>query len=343
MWEAERPNDYLGSQLFALLPQHKLLFTCGHWDNSFKAFSLETMRPVQTVRTHQEVVTCMAVGMDVGREWLITGSKDCTVRAWELLPGNPDYPVGQCLRTMYGHDDVVTCVAISTELDLIVSGSNDGTMMIHTLHDFVYLRTIVFNDLTSIATTTSAAAAMSPSGTDKSEGPSGANKGGDRQVASSRVSNVVISIDGYIVAYSCDGHYLHTYSLNDLDSKGPLRRISVGERLYTMILSDDGKVLLTGGRKCLVIMRWVATLFLANDGARMGLDAVIDGCNVSAEDGITASFDSPIRSLLITKKDNKEAHLFVGMESGMMRLLAQDSEYLRRRLHKRLETTGFLK
>ena len=37
-----------------------------------------------------------------------------------------------------------------------------------------------------------------------------------------------------------------------------------------------------------------------------------------------------------------ESHLLVGLESGHVRILAQDSEYLRQRLHKRLEQTGFI-
>ena len=37
-----------------------------------------------------------------------------------------------------------------------------------------------------------------------------------------------------------------------------------------------------------------------------------------------------------------ESHLLVGLESGHVRILAQDSEYLRHRLHKRLEQTGFI-
>ena len=38
-----------------------------------------------------------------------------------------------------GHDDTVTCVAVKTELDLVVSGSSDGTFIAHTLNQGRYL------------------------------------------------------------------------------------------------------------------------------------------------------------------------------------------------------------
>ena len=65
---------------------------------------------------------------------------------------------------------------------------------------------------------------------------------------------------------------------------GPLRSISVAERLYCMTLSEDGKVLMTGGARSLIMLRWVRTLRLADDGARYGLEAVIDGSSGSGDD-----------------------------------------------------------
>ena len=32
-----------------------------------------------------------------------------------------------------GHEDAVACLAVSTELDLVVSGAADGTLLFHTL------------------------------------------------------------------------------------------------------------------------------------------------------------------------------------------------------------------
>jgi len=312
------------------------------------------------VRQHQEVVTCLTVGCDEGRVWLLTGSKDCTIRVWNVYPEKADRPIDTAAPVLItGHDDTINCIALNPEMDMFVTASDDGTMMVYTLRANIYIRTIVFNELPSQINAPRKSSAggemeiQSGSATDVYSNNPSAKQGGSvlppsttntvvrSDNRSSRVNMVCISIEGYIVAYSCDGHYLHTYSLNSLECKGPLRRISVGERLYTMVLSIDGKVLVTGGAKCLVIMRWVKTLLLANDGTRKRLAAVIDGSDDGSDNNSGTAFESPIRSLYLTRKENLEAHLIVGLESGHMRILAQDSEYLRRRLHNRLATTGF--
>lgn len=46
------------------------------------------------------------------------------------------------LHVLHGHDDEVTSVAASSELDVVVSGSRDGTVMLHSLRTGRYTRTI---------------------------------------------------------------------------------------------------------------------------------------------------------------------------------------------------------
>ncbi|KAF4521973.1 hypothetical protein B566_EDAN012522 [Ephemera danica] len=46
------------------------------------------------------------------------------------------------VHTLYGHDQPVTCVSLSTELDLAVSGSQDGTVNVHTVQEGRYIRTL---------------------------------------------------------------------------------------------------------------------------------------------------------------------------------------------------------
>jgi len=48
----------------------------------------------------------------------------------------------QPLHILYGHEDVVTCVIINTELDVALSSSKDGTCIIHTVRKGNYVRTI---------------------------------------------------------------------------------------------------------------------------------------------------------------------------------------------------------
>lgn len=46
----------------------------------------------------------------------------------------------------YGHTDWVTAVDISNELDLVISGSKDGTVNIHSLQSGCYVKTLNFNN-----------------------------------------------------------------------------------------------------------------------------------------------------------------------------------------------------
>ncbi len=48
--------------------------------------------------------------------------------------GRPQLPlVPRPRHVLYGHQDEVTCLALSHELDLVVSGAADGTVLVHTL------------------------------------------------------------------------------------------------------------------------------------------------------------------------------------------------------------------
>lgn len=55
--------------------------------------------------------------------WCVFAATKCQVMVWEVnAVRRPDRPV-VALHTLTGHDDVVTCVAASPMLDLVVSAS----------------------------------------------------------------------------------------------------------------------------------------------------------------------------------------------------------------------------
>lgn len=525
----ERVDEHLSGHLFAILPDYKVLFSCGHWDNSFKASHLETGKIIQSISHHQDIVTCLAIASDYHLNWLVTGSRDCTVMVWEV---NADKDIlAACLSSqmcplitlqpihvLYGHDNVVSSLAVSPELDLICSGSDDGTIILFSLRSGMYIRSIIFGMLSSPSTELptrfgsigSAGLTNMTSIDQQSPSPSISNpinrpnevdmarinskerelkysteatetiesKGNktvpsvinndfdskakelsiesdlmssneqfiapisrtsspspsiledslsatittprdnietnndhmtldddsirnpstsrlidemddlmslDRSIDSSQLSSVktrpsittslppnpsessnnhpsvssnanpsqskrsttysrvkravhmiLITKESFLVAYSHDGNVLCTYSINGK----LLRMIDAGERLYCMEASEDGKVLITGGERCLIVLRWTNTLTLANNNARKDLEAVIDGV-VDKGHNIQPSspFLSPIRSMKLL---SAERLLIVGLESGDIRILAQDSEYLRRRLHRKLMEIGIL-
>ena len=142
---------------------------------------------------------------------------------------------------------------------------------------------------------------------------------------------VGISQQGFILTYSRDDGSLCSFGVNG----GLMARASAGERLNALCFSEDGRVLLTGGSKRLVVWRWAHDLALAADGPRKGFEAAFGG---ECEQHKVAPFPSAIRSLAVSEH---ERHLMVGLDSGHLYMLAPDSNYLRQRLQKQLEYLGF--
>lgn len=63
---------------------------------------------------------------------MISGSRDCTSVVWDVSNSNNTNP--KPFQTLLGHDLPVICVAIATELDMAVSGSQDGTVNVYSIH-----------------------------------------------------------------------------------------------------------------------------------------------------------------------------------------------------------------
>jgi hypothetical protein len=144
---ARRPLAMLDSSpsmahhAFTLSPDGKVLVSGAHWDNTVKLIDLDTCNVVQSLRAHKDVVSCVALASD-GRT-LVSGSVDTTVVIWELSRQGGAFRVAERpLHVLHGHDDEVTALAVNVELDLCVSGSKDGTCMLHTVRQGGYVRSI---------------------------------------------------------------------------------------------------------------------------------------------------------------------------------------------------------
>ncbi|XP_055390068.1 neurobeachin isoform X2 [Condylostylus longicornis] len=126
------------SNCFVTTVDSRFLIACGFWDNSFRVFSTETAKIVQIVFGHFGVVTCLSrsecnITSDC---YIASGSSDCTVLLWhwnartQSIVGEGDVPTPRA--TLTGHEQAVTSVVISAELGLVVSGSTNGPVLIHT-------------------------------------------------------------------------------------------------------------------------------------------------------------------------------------------------------------------
>eukprot|EP00002_Diphylleia_rotans_P004599 TRINITY_DN1344_c0_g1_i18.p1 TRINITY_DN1344_c0_g1~~TRINITY_DN1344_c0_g1_i18.p1 ORF type:complete len:2961 (-),score=451.21 TRINITY_DN1344_c0_g1_i18:57-8939(-) len=116
---------------FATIADDRIV-TCGYWDNTAKIHEVATLTPLQDLRGHKGVVTCVAVSRN--KRVLATGSADTTIRIWDVpldmyprvtVPSTKSaQPLAVTHRhILYGHDDEVKCMAIDVDLDIVLSGS----------------------------------------------------------------------------------------------------------------------------------------------------------------------------------------------------------------------------
>ncbi|XP_069686520.1 neurobeachin isoform X3 [Periplaneta americana] len=126
------------SNCFVTTVDSRFLVACGFWDNSFRVFSTETAKIVQIVFGHYGVVTCLSrsecnITSDC---YIASGSADCTVLLWhwnartQTIVGEGEVPTPRA--TLTGHEQPVSSVVISAELGLVVSGSHNGPVLVHT-------------------------------------------------------------------------------------------------------------------------------------------------------------------------------------------------------------------
>ena len=144
------PISEITSRLFAVSHDAKFVFSGGHWDWSLRVYSLLKSKMISSIIHHTDIITCLA--LDSTGYILVTGSRDTTCVIWNLSFGesrnlsNTNEQESNALLspalTLYGHTNEITSIAVSIELDLVVSGSLDGTCNIHTVEHGIYVRTI---------------------------------------------------------------------------------------------------------------------------------------------------------------------------------------------------------
>ncbi|KAK2997904.1 hypothetical protein RJ639_025413, partial [Escallonia herrerae] len=234
-------NIEIGAQCFATMQtsSENFLISCGNWENSFQVTSLSDGRMVQSIRQHKDVVSCVAVTSD--GSILATGSYDTTVMIWEVLRVRAsekrvrytpmDFPRKDTViaetpfHILCGHDDIITCLYASVELDIVISGSKDGTCIFHTLREGRYVRSL-------------------------------------RHPSGSALSKLVASRHGRIVLYADDDLSLHLYSLNGKhlstsESNGCLNCVklsSCGE--FLVCAGDQGQIVVRSMNSLEVVRRY---------------------------------------------------------------------------------------
>ncbi|KAH7524781.1 hypothetical protein FEM48_Zijuj06G0155600 [Ziziphus jujuba var. spinosa] len=234
-------NVELGAQCFATMqtPSESFLISCGNWENSFQVISLNDGRMVQSIRHHKDVVSCIAVSSD--GSILATGSFDTTIMVWEVFRGRnlekrvrstqaelprKDYVIVETpFHILCGHDDIITCLFVSVELDIVISGSKDGTCVFHTLREGRYVRSL-------------------------------------RHPSGCALSKLVASRHGKIVFYADDDLSLHLYSINgkhlaSSESNGRLNCVELSRcGDFLVCAGDHGQIVVRSMHSLQVIKKY---------------------------------------------------------------------------------------
>jgi hypothetical protein len=145
--------------MLATAEASSMMVSCGYWDDSVKVHSMDGSKLLGSANGgHQGAIRCLAMGDDGGL--MVTGGEDATCRVW--LVDHPDMAVAlsdgyvqtelggshdrdqllSCCHVLWGHDTPVSCVALSSDLDVTVSGSLGGRVCVHTIRRGKFVRSI---------------------------------------------------------------------------------------------------------------------------------------------------------------------------------------------------------
>lgn len=160
---------------------------------------------------------------------------------------------------LYGHDDAVISVALHPGLDVVVSGSRDGSIIIYSLQHGRYIRSI-YREVDRAVSSSSSSSTSNTA----------------RAYHSPHINWVGVSGAGYVVTYG--ENTLVSYTIN---GRKKAQKVLQGPPINSLMFSEDGNVLLIGGKD--IEMLWVYSLELADDGPREGLR------NLSKTDGSSQS------------------------------------------------------
>lgn len=209
-------------------PSH-LLMSCGYFDDCVKFHSLDSLQLQYSLNGgHRGHINCLEVG-DEGH-MMVTGGDDTTCRVWivdhdELATAitdgfvQPTQKQTKChlVHTLLGHITAVTCLAVNTKLDVVISGSQGGSICVHNIRSGKFIRSLHVDAVST-------------------EVQNSCNGHGIP------VKKLAIHTDGSFVAHLCDGS-LHVITVNGQQ----LCHAQIEENLNAMIICPKSETLITGG------------------------------------------------------------------------------------------------
>lgn len=137
----------LNQNNFIVTYDNKFILATGFFDKSFRVFSTDSAKITQIVFGHYDLVTCInrSEMTQNGNCFVATGSRDSTIMIWiwnglkglivskDLSTVNPEEnPSPGAILT--GHIRQIVGVVVSSELGLVISASQQGPILVHTIY-----------------------------------------------------------------------------------------------------------------------------------------------------------------------------------------------------------------
>ncbi|XP_025263556.1 protein FAN isoform X2 [Camponotus floridanus] len=116
------------------------ILVVGSWDNTLIFYDIEFGRVIDVLQGHEDAVSCLA--WSPTHQVIISGSWDCTAKVWhEYTSGSKIKPV-ECFIAQLDHDSKVTCINISRDDTMLVSGTEDGELYLWNMDSYNLQATI---------------------------------------------------------------------------------------------------------------------------------------------------------------------------------------------------------
>lgn len=214
------------------------LLSCGYWDDTVKIHSLDGMRLLfSDFGGHQGPILCLSMGTDGAL--MVTGGQDATCRVWvvdhfdmalalcdgytQTALGVPN-GIGSLLKLchiLWGHAHPVSCLDMSSELDVVVSGDLGGLLCVHTIRRGEFIRSIIPNS----------------------------------KFSDCSVKKVALEGNGTFAVHMAD-QSLHVYTVNGIH----LCSLNAEEGLHDIRICSGGEMLVSGGDKGQLVIRLMKDL-----------------------------------------------------------------------------------
>lgn len=154
-------------------------------------------------------------------------------------------------HVLCGHDAPVTCVAVSTGMDMIVSGASDGAILVHTARQGRFIRKVrPFEDLDDGQALSGGAGGKAAAQKREVVKPT------KRRGAGGKAVNVLAIDDvfGEVVAHSWGpSRALAVLSVNEDRKEGSM--VHAEQHLSCLLVSRSGRTLISGGSEGLATFR----------------------------------------------------------------------------------------